>query len=315
MNMNRKYISWIAIAMGGIILFGISLSAGIFMLGKLVPIDEGSQGSGMPLIQGATETSDMAMASKDMSSIAPDMAGGSATGMDGYRSAVAPSSMISPTSQAVVGNTVTVTGKAELKVVPDIAYLSVSIETSGNTAKSAQSANEKALKAVNQALRETGNIDINKDIRSTGYYVQPNYSYNDLLNTSRITGYTAVHSLEIATRNLLGMNELIEGTIDAGVNRVDGIRLDTEKKEQYEVQALNQALDNAKRKASALAQAAGRTLGPVNHIAESYVQSSPLYSAGYLALSKDVAALAGSSTVQVGEITVSAEVLVSYKLN
>lgn len=214
---------------------------------------------------------------------------------------------------SLIADEVVVTGQGQLQVAPDVAYISITIETNAETAKEVEKANAKKVEAVQKVLASKFGVG-EKDIRSTGFYIQPNYSYNQLLGTSKIVGYVATHSFEVTTRNLLGIGDLLDEAINAGTNRVDGIRLDTEKKEQYEVQALKLAVDNAKMKATALAEAAGRKLGKVNRIAESYVSSEPIYTGVNIALSKQVADMSGMTTISTGEITVNASVTVAYQL-
>ena len=58
---------------------------------------------------------------------------------------------------------------------------------------------------------------------------------------------------------------------------MDGVQFDTEKQDQYELQALDKAMANAKAKAETLAKAAGKQLKDVITISQNSMNAVPIY--------------------------------------
>jgi uncharacterized protein YggE len=210
--------------------------------------------------------------------------------------------------------TITVTGDGEMKAAPDVAYLNLAVETRAATAKEAQAANAKQFEALKKVLFTTYKMD-QKDVQTTGFYVQPQYRYNEKDGTNKITGYVATHSVQITTRDLANIGKLFDDLSAAGANRIDGVQFDTEKKEQYEAQALEKAVANAKVKAEALAKAAGRQLKGVISIAQNGTNAQPLIYDKMQVMNESAASADRAATsVQTGQITVSAGITVVFEM-
>lgn len=209
---------------------------------------------------------------------------------------------------------ITVSGEGKLQAAPDVAYIQLAIETRAATAKEAQSKNATKFAALKKVLFETHKLAA-KDVQSTGFSVHPDYQYNNKDGTSKIVGYISTHSIRITTRDLEGTGQLLDDLSAAGANRVDGIQFDTEKGEQYELQALGKAMENSKAKAEALAKAAGRQVKGIVNISESNVSSGPIPYYGNYGLAKNETADAAAPTsIQSGQISLSSNVTVVYEM-
>ncbi|MEF2969178.1 SIMPL domain-containing protein [Paenibacillus sp. M1] len=209
-------------------------------------------------------------------------------------------------------NIVSVVGSGEISVKPDVAYLTIGVETQADTAKEAQSANSAKIAKINKLLKDTWKIDA-KDIQTGQFYVQPNYTYTEK-DGQKVKGYTAQHTLNVTYRDLTKIGQLLDAASAAGANRIENVRFSTENPDQYQEQVIEKAMANAKLKASAIAKAAGRNLGIVLSVTQSggdaqiYLQSEAL-------MMKAAADEAGASTaVEPGEITVKTTLSVIYEL-
>lgn len=208
--------------------------------------------------------------------------------------------------------TITVSGRGELQAAPDVAYVSVAVETRALTAKEAQSKNAQQFSGLTKLLYDTYKM-VSKDVKTTSFNVQPEYIYNNNDGTSKVKGYLATHSLQITTRDLNGVGKLLDDLSASGANRVDGIRFDTEKQDQYELQTLDKAMANAKAKAQTLAKAAGKELQDVITISQNSVNIIPISQRNVVMESK-AAADGAQTTVETGEITLSADITVTYEM-
>lgn len=209
---------------------------------------------------------------------------------------------------AVMENTIAVQGDGKLAVTPDIAYISAGVNVTAKTAKEAQAGAAKRYEAVRKVLTETYKLT-DKDLKTTGYYVQPQYKFTEK-DGQVLTGYSAVHEIRISWRNIEQTGALLDSLGTAGANQIGGVTFDTEKKDQYENDALKKAVENARSKAEALAAAAGRTLGPVINITENGAQVQPVFRQE---MAKEANDAAGTS-VEPGEVDVQAQLTVVFQL-
>lgn len=211
--------------------------------------------------------------------------------------------------------TVTVGATGSIMVEPDVAYLNLAVETRGSKAADAQQANATKFAVVEKTLYEKFAID-KKDVKTTSFDVQPEYNYTEK-DGRVLKGYVAVHSIQITYRKLPEIGKLFDALTAAGANRLDGVQFSTEKKDQYELDALKKAMDNAAAKAGVLATSAKRQLKGVVNIVQGGGSSIPInYYANESAQMKLMATpdSVASSSVQSGQIEISTQVTVQYEM-
>lgn len=220
---------------------------------------------------------------------------------------------VSAESANTAQNTVTVGADGSIKVAPDVAYVSLTVETRGKTAQEAQQANATQFAGVEKAIYETYAID-KKDVQTTNFSVQPEYNYTDK-DGRVLKGYVADHSLQITYRKLDEVGKLIDALATAGANQMNGVSFGTEKQDQYELEALKQAMANADAKAGVLASSAKRQLGAVLNIVQGNTSPIPVAQNGMMKFAAaDSAASMASTSVQSGQIEIQASVTVQYEL-
>lgn len=222
-----------------------------------------------------------------------------------------PSQQVSADAEALK-NIVSVIGSGEISVKPDIAYLSIGVETQAATAKEAQSANAEKIAKLNTLLKDTWKIDA-KDIQTGQFYVQPNYTYTEK-EGQKVKGYTAQHTLNVTYRDLSKIGQLLDAASQAGANRIENIRFSTENPDQYQEQVIEKAMNNAKLKASAIAKSGGRTLGVVVSVTESGGGATPVYMQAEALQMKVASDSAASTAIEAGEVTLKTTLSVVYEL-
>ena len=199
---------------------------------------------------------------------------------------------------ASTGTVITVTGNGTVDATPNRASFDFGVTTRGATAAEALSRNGSQARAIISALKKAG-ID-SSDIQTTQVSLWPQTS-ND---GSRITGYQASNSVQV-TATLGKSGELVDAAVRAGANNVDGPNLDTADKSSLYDKALKQALNDAKGKAEAIAEAAGLTLGQVTKVHEGG-------SAAPVPVFADKAAASESVPIDAGTQHIDASVTVTY---
>lgn len=158
---------------------------------------------------------------------------------------------------AAAAKTITVNGQGEMTITPDVAYITLGIRTEAETAKDAQAANAAAYAKLRSVLLDDHKL-AEKDVQTSGFRVQPDYSYTD--RDPKIKGYSAVQMLQVTYRDLDKLGTFLDSASAAGANQIEGVRFSTEKGQEYELQVIEKAMDNAKAKAQAIAKYAGKDL-------------------------------------------------------
>ena len=187
---------------------------------------------------------------------------------------------------------ITVSGIGKVKAVPDEAEFSLGVQSEGQTAREAFAANAERMKRVLAALRAAGVAK--SDIQTQDVSVSPSYD-----NESRITGYTTHNSVSVRIRELARAGAVLDAATNAGASDVYGPSLSRSDRDELQGKALRSAVDNAKAKAEALAQAADVQLGSVTAIEErSDGGYEPYFSAQRLAKSADTPIEPGTQEIQ-----------------
>jgi uncharacterized protein len=157
-------------------------------------------------------------------------------------------------------------GEAALKRAPDRAWLSVATETRDPTAAEARRKDAAAMTAVQAALRGAG---LGADaIRTTGYALSPEMEWKDGRGTLR--GYVVRNQIEVRVDDLDALPAILDtvnSPRDVAIS-VSGPRFDLKDTSAVEHEALRIAVRNAMARAEALADGAGRTLGPIVRLEE-----------------------------------------------
>ena len=215
-------------------------------------------------------------------------------------------------AEDVQKNIVSVTGKGELSIKPDIVYLSIGVNTTAETAQEAQKSNAAKIAKITALLKTTWGI-ADKDIQSTQFSVQPNYSYSEK-DGQQVKGYIAQHTLQVAYRDLTKVGALLDAASTAGANNIGNAQFGIEDPSAFEAQVIEKAMANADIKAAAIAKAAKRSLGQVVTVTQNDDGNNPVVYMETAAMSKAMADKDGSTSVEPGVVKVSTQLSVVYEL-
>lgn len=157
---------------------------------------------------------------------------------------------------------VTVIGTAEVTVPPDAATLSIVIQTVDPTPAEAASKTSEITGAVRSALEQIGIAG--SAVRQTGYWVAPNWVYPDSGKT--LDGYSARLRIEVETKELSRIGEIVEAAVGAGATAIGQIDYTSAVLPHARREALAQAIEQARLDAAAMAEAAGGELGALQYL-------------------------------------------------
>lgn len=210
---------------------------------------------------------------------------------------------------AQLRRTLSVNGSGQVTLTPDIAYVTVGVQTEGKDASKAVAENNTQTQKVIDALVK-GGVD-SKDIKTTNFNIFPRQEYdNNGKPTGEIT-YVVNNSVYVTVRDLEMIGDLLNAVVLAGANSVQGIQFDVENKTEAYAQAQEKAVANAKAQAENLASAAGVTLGQVITI-NTYGGATPLPK--YDRSGGVVLAESAPVPVSPGEMKISVDVNMVYEI-
>lgn len=179
--------------------------------------------------------------------------------MNSYRSLVILALVLFPVMALAEVSTreVTVTGRAEVRVVPNEAVLSFAVETLNEDLNLSKQENDKIVTAALDAVRELG-LDANQiktdHIRIESVYANPR-------SNREFLGYKVTNSVAVTFQDVGLVEEMLSAVLEAGVNRVSGITFHSTDFRKHRDEAMMMALDAAKEKAQAMARQLGSKIG------------------------------------------------------
>lgn len=202
---------------------------------------------------------------------------------------------------------INVSGEGKVKVAPDQASISISIETKGSKANDVKQQNDKKMDAI---LKFIKNSNIAKeDYQTQRVSLNPNYDYE-----KKKYSYIAIQTLQILLKDLSKYDVLMEGLVDQGINRIDNVEFKSSKMKELQSDARKLAVKDAKAKAedfvSVLDQKVGKAL-LISDNSQSYVSQPRMYAMkSSMVMDESVP----RETLAIGEIEIMANVSVSFIL-
>lgn len=161
-----------------------------------------------------------------------------------------------------------VRGEGRVVARPDMAEVQAGVSAIGETAGAAIGEMRAGLDPLIAALREAG-IDA-ADLQTSRLSLRPLYGQPDGPRSGppKIEGYEAVSQLTLRVRDLERLGELLEIALSAGANAIDGLNLTISDASALRDEARRLAVEDAINAAQVLADAAGRSLGPLISLSE-----------------------------------------------
>jgi uncharacterized protein YggE len=189
----------------------------------------------------------------------------------------------------------------EAQIVPDRAMLSVAVESQGQSAAAAASANAAKQARVIDALKAAGVPAA--QIRTSGYNVYPEYAQQSGQGP-RVTGYRANNSVQIEVRSIDAVGKVIDAALGAGATNLGSLNLYASNPDPARREALQKAVAKARADAEAAATAAGGTLGALAELTiDPYNEPRPV-----MVQAMARVASAAQTPIEAGELVVQAVV-------
>ncbi|MBU0668098.1 SIMPL domain-containing protein [Patescibacteria group bacterium] len=206
---------------------------------------------------------------------------------------------------------ITVTGEGELTAKPDMALVNLAVVTQGKTVKDVTSRGNEQMNNVVKLLKGLGISE--DDIKTTNYWLNPDYRYPQDGGKPQIVGYSLNQNVRVKVRDLTKVEDVLDGAVKAGVNQTGQLSFEIDDDGELRAQARSDAFKDAREKAEEMAKDAGVKLGRVVTFSESGAYPPvPVYDRAYGGALTMEAAVAPS--IEPGSEQVNVTVSVTYEI-
>jgi len=203
---------------------------------------------------------------------------------------------------------INVSGEGKIIVTPDQADITVGVSNTGTNATEVKKANDVAVDKVIKYLKS-------QKLPQGDYQTQRVTLNRDYDLSKKKESYVASQTIVIHLKDLSNYDALMMGLTDAGINTINGVSFKTSKQVQYESEARIKAVADANKKAADYTGALGQKLGKALLVTDNTQTYYPTVYRMAAMMEKSMDATAPRETLAVGEITITANVNISYLLN
>ena len=212
---------------------------------------------------------------------------------------------------AAPARTITVIGEGKITVEPDIARVTIGVETVKNSVEEASAENKTTVQAVLAALSEQGIAD--KDIQTSGFNIYADrYGPEGPLADSDVR-YRVGNNVTVVIRNLDNVGEILDAAVLAGANNIYGVEFALEDPSQAEPDARRSAVADAQAKADELADLMGVSKGSVVSVSEVVGGNGGFYSNNFAQQAKGLGG-GGGAPITPGQIDLIMQLQVVYAI-
>lgn len=208
---------------------------------------------------------------------------------------------------------ITVTGEAEVNVIPDEVVFDLTVQTLNKDLRAAKTQTDERLKGLIAVTRKYGVAP--EDVQTDYIKLEPRYRGND--EGRLFLGYSVRKDLVFTLRDVTRAEGLLSDILEGGVSRLNSVRFQTSQLRKYRDQARTLAIKAAQEKAVALTGALGQRIGKAYSIEEEAAQRGYPYQNAMANNSVSIESGDTSSsegTLALGRIKVNARVTVRFEL-
>lgn len=212
------------------------------------------------------------------------------------------------TPTIIIQPTIDVMGVGIVKVTPDEVTIKVQVEHKGQNPKELKQKNDFIINNVLAFIKSMNIAD--KQVQTEYVRLNKNYDYQ-----TKTYNYLANQSVSIYLKDLKIYESLMNGLMERGINRIDGISFSASTINDLKSQARIKAMQNAKMKAEEYTKVLNQSIGKAVLITEFNNRNYPgQVNTKTMMMSSDTSGME-QQNIAVGEIEVVTKVNVSFLLN
>ncbi len=206
---------------------------------------------------------------------------------------------------------ITVVGQGTARVAPDVAQVSVGVDTVADTVSDSVKESNAKMAAVLAAIKALGIAD--KDVQTMNYSISVEQSGGvpkpDGSLTETKPRYRVSNMVTVTIRDLAKVGSVLDGVVEAGANNIWGVSFSVDDSKAAQSEARGKAMTDARARATELANLAGVKLGSIVSISE--VVRGNSYP---MAVAERAFGGGGDASISPGEVEISYQVQVVFYL-
>lgn len=218
---------------------------------------------------------------------------------------------INQKNQTSENQLITVSGNGEVYATPDVGLIDISVRTEGKDVATATNDNSVKMNNI-MAFVKSSNV-LEKDIKSTGFNINPVYAWEDKTGRRTLTGYEVSQTINVKIRDLTKVGAIISGATEKGANDIGSLSFIVDNDEQIKEDAKNLAIKDAQAKAKNLEKALGVKMIKIINFSES--SYNPVYSSvsSYKMLDSAGSGV-NAPTIAAGQNKITSTVTITYAI-
>lgn len=208
---------------------------------------------------------------------------------------------------AFSATTLDLSAVGEVKLAPDMASITMGVDTTAPTAAEALRANAARMSQVVAALKAAGLPA--RDIQTSQLSLSPQYA-NEANRPQRLTGYQASNQVDVAVNDLSKLGRVVDAVVAAGADNIGQLSFGLANPGAAENAARVAAVKALEDKAALYAQATGYRVGRLVNLSEGggYRPGPPMPMMAMAVRSNE------STPVEAGEVRVRVDITGEFEL-
>lgn len=203
---------------------------------------------------------------------------------------------------------ISVTGRGEIKVEPDIVVFHLVSQTKDKILEKAKTENDKLTAEIISVIKKYAESE--KDIQTGRLTIEPRFekSYEE----KGFVGYFVSKDIIFELKNLKKFEELLSELVSKGADRIQGIYFKYSKEREAQSQARIEAVKDARKKATEIAKELGQSIGKAIRVNENTIFQPQPVNLRMQAFAAESSSQ--GSTFEPGQIKINAEVFCEFEL-
>jgi hypothetical protein len=221
------------------------------------------------------------------------------------------SGAVTASSATPPNRTITVVGLGKAFGTPDVAHVTVGVETRDASVQVAVDDNAEIMNDILDALKALGIAD--KDLQTSNYSVYTEREISPRVpeteGTEGALVYHVQNQVSVKVRDLDILGDVLDEAVSAGANSIYGISFGVDDPSELQAEARADAVADAKARAESLAELNGVAVGDVMQVSEVITGSPVLYERVAYAVPQ-----AAGAPIETGELEIQMSVQVTYAI-
>jgi uncharacterized protein YggE len=217
---------------------------------------------------------------------------------------------INQKNQTSENQVITVSGTGEVYATPDVGLIDISVRTEGKDVATATSDNSEKMNNIMSFIKSSSVED--KDVKTTGFNINPLYAWEQKTGKRTLTGYEITQTINVKIRDLTKVGAIISGAAEKGANDVSSLSFIVDNDEQIKEDAKNLAIKDAQAKAKNLEKALGVKMVKIINFSENSYNPTYSYTSAYKVLDSEMGGGVTAPSIAAGQNKITSNVTITY---